>query len=91
MWKNPPQDSAGGTLRFLSQCEEVLSAHAARLAGNPFADASPIAVQLTPQGHGESGRLWLRDETGSALPVIESFPLRWELLACSGGQALPLR
>ena len=88
LWKNPPQDSAGGTLDFRSCCEEVLAAHTASLVENPLADASPVAVRLTPLR--DNGRWWLRDETGAALPIVETFALGWELLACAGGRALAI-
>jgi hypothetical protein len=88
LWKNPPQDSAGGELHFFQVCEDVLAAHAASLAINPLADAMPALVELTPQRHNE--RWWLRDESGAALPIVASFALGWELLACCGGRPLAL-
>ena len=83
LWKAPPRDSAGGDLPLPQRCDDILAAHAASLAENPLADARPVGMQLIPQRH--EGRWWLRDETGAALPIVESFPLGWELLACSGG------
>lgn len=88
LWKTPPQDAEGGTLLFFQQCDDVLAAHAACLAANPLADDLPVIVELAPQQQG--GRWWLRDDTGAALPIVESFALGWELLACSGGSALSL-
>lgn len=88
LWKAPPQDSASGSLAYFRRCEEVLAAHAASLAENPLAEALPAAVELTPQRQGD--RWWLGDESGAALPVIGTFALGWELLACSGGHALAL-
>jgi hypothetical protein len=88
LWKRPPQDSAGGSLTFLPRCEDVLAVHAALLAENPFADASPVLVELIPLRSDD--RWWLGDESGAALPVVASFALGWELLACAGGRPVRL-
>lgn len=88
LWKSPPHDAVAGALPCFTRCEEVLAAHAAALAENPLADALPAAVELVPQQQGD--RWWLRDAEGAALPVVASFALGWELLACAGGQALRL-
>jgi hypothetical protein len=88
LWKTPPQDAAPGSLTFATNCDQFLDTHAAQLARNPFADASPVLARLTPALH--EGRWWLRDDTGHALPIATSFTLGWELLACSGGKPLPL-
>ncbi len=88
LWKTPPHDTVEGTLEFLPSCEAVLAAHAATVAANPLAEASPVTVQLTPLRSGD--RWWLRDDTGAALPVVDSFSLGWELHACAGGRAIRL-
>jgi hypothetical protein len=85
IWKNPPQDAAAGKLGPLLRAEELLTKYGATLAENPMAEELAVMVQLTPQRH--QGRWWLRDEVGIALPVVETFGMGWELLACSGGVA----
>jgi hypothetical protein len=88
LWKEPPQDAPPASSAFITACDNLLETHAAQLARNPFAEATPALVLLTPVLHEK--RWWLRDETGGALPVSSRFTLGWELLACSGGKPLPL-
>lgn len=88
LWKTPPRDAAGGDLPLVERCDDILAAHAARLAANPLADSLPIIVQLTPQREGE--RWLLRDAEGTALPIIVGFHAGWELFACAGGQPLAI-
>jgi hypothetical protein len=88
IWKSPPQDATSGKLVPLLRCEELLTVYGAAIAANPFADELPVVVELTPQFHHD--RWWIRDELGAALPIVASFGLGWELLACSGGCAMQM-
>lgn len=88
LWKNPPRDTAGGTLTFLTACADVVSAHAAALAANPLAEASVLLVRLVPELQG--ARWMLRDAEGKALPVVATFGFGWEIMACAGGAPLAL-
>lgn len=88
LWKTPPRDAAGGELPLFQRCDDLLAAQAARLAANPLADALPVIAELTPQRDGEH---WLlRDGDGAALPIVAGFRAGWELLACAGGEPLPI-
>lgn len=84
--KASPRDAASGELPVSARGDEVLAAHAARLAENPLADEFPALLRAVPQRARD--RWWLRDETGTALPIAAEFTRGWELLACSGGQPL---
>jgi len=86
--KAPPRDAPPGSLAPLTRCDDVLAAHAAALAENPFADELPALVRLAPRREGD--RWELRDDTGATLPIAAGFASGWELLACSGGGALDL-
>lgn len=88
VWKAPPQDHAGGELPLYQTCDDVLAAHAARLAENPLTDPLPALVELTPAREGD--RWWLRDEAGAALPIADSFGAGWELHACAGGKPMAI-
>jgi hypothetical protein len=88
LWKTPPQDANAAALTFTRTCEEILNTYAVQTAENPFADPLPVLARLTPQLYDE--RWWLSDESGAAIPIAPGFQLGWELLACSGGHALPI-
>lgn len=88
LWKTPPRDAAGGELPLFQRCDDILAAQAARLAANPLAEALPVLAELTPQRDGE--RWLLRDGGGAALPIVARFQAGWELLACAGGEPLPI-
>ena len=89
LWKQPPHEAnPTAALTFADRCHTILDTHAARLAVNPLVAPTPVAARLTPVRHDE--RLWLRDESGDALPIVEPFALGWELLACAGGAPVAL-
>lgn len=88
LWKTTPQDGDHAPLPFVTQCEAILEAYAAEAARNPLTEALPVLTKLIPQ-QDENG-WWVLDESSNALPLHPAFKLGWELLACSGGAAIPL-
>ncbi len=86
--KTAPADTPRPPLQFFESCAALQTAHAARLAANPWRDEMAALVRLVPST--ADGRWWLHDATGETIPLAPEFKAGWELLACSGGRPLGL-
>jgi hypothetical protein len=86
IFKSVKGDAQPQRSKPLERCEDLLEAHAKRLALNPLADDTPVIVRLTPERMRE--RWCLRDTESTTLPLARAFTQGWELHACAGGRPI---
>lgn len=68
---------------------DALAEYARALARQPWLESWPMRVSgLVPTIRGDSRRLFLHDERGRGLPIVDRFAGAWHLLAISGGAPL---